>query len=411
MGILVLSRQHPAMAPFDVWLGDAVKDARLLTATERRDAFARQGFAEIVSFDNYEECSLVEFEALQLAARWRIDHVVATSETDILRAGRIRTHLGLPGQSGDSALAFRNKLDMKRRLAGRARRVRIPEFHAVEEGYDVLAFVERHGYPVIVKPIDGFASIGTTVIRDAGDLRGFLARRFTHGLEIERFIDGAQYHIDGLVLGGELVLCWPSRYLGDCLSFTRGGFTASQMLAADNPIVPRLSAAAAEILEILPTPASTAFHLELFETADGALHFCEIASRTGGGMINASMEHAFGINLTEIFVRSQAGQTIDVAAIRERARTPRRLLGWGLVAPQAGVFEGYRQESPELPFVVSHEWMMAKGTRSQGAVGSTDRVAGFIVAADPDQSCDDRLRTAWQWTCDNAIWAADRPPT
>lgn len=406
MGILVLSRQHPRLAPFDAWLGDAIQDARLFTATERRDGFARQGFAEIVGFDDYEECSLVELNALRLGSRWRIDRIVATSETDILRAGRLRSHLGLPGQGGDSALAFRNKLEMKGRLAGRCKHVQIPEFRAVHEGYDVIAFVERHGYPVIVKPIDGFASMNTTVIRDELDLKKLLSGRLGHGLEVERFIEGAQYHVDGLVLGGKMVLCWPSRYLGDCLSFTRGGFTASTMLAPGNPLVSRLRAVAAEVLGILPTPAATSFHLEVFETADGELHFCEIASRTGGGLINASMELAFGVNITELFVRSQAGQAIDVAALGEWARAPRGLFGWGLVPPQPGVFQGYRQESPDLPFVVSHEWMVAKGTRSEGAMGSGDRIAGFIVAADPEQSSDERLRAVWRWTCENAIWSA-----
>lgn len=254
-------------------------------------------------------------------------------------------HWSLRGQGGESALAFRDKVEMKSRLVGLTRRVRIPEFRPVHEAYDVIAFIERHGYPVSIKPIDGFASIGTTVIRGDGDLARLLSRRLGHGLEVERFIDGAQYHVDGLVLGGELVLCWPSRYLDNCLSFTRGGFTASHM-------------------------------------------------------------QAFGVNITELFVRAQAGQAVDAAAVRERARAPRGLFGWGLVPPRPGVFEGYRQQSPDLPFVVSHEWMMSKGTRSRAATGSTDQIAGFIVNAEPEQSSGERLRAVWKWTCDNAIWAA-----
>jgi hypothetical protein len=404
MGILVLSRQHPRQAPFDLWLGDAIQHARLFTAAERVDGYARQGFGEIVGFDDYEHTALVELAALRLADTWRIDRVVATSETDILRAGRLRSHLGLPGQGGVSARAFRDKLDMKSRLAGRARLVQIPAFRAVEEGYDVIDFVARHGYPAIVKPVDGFGSVDVTVLRDDDDLTRLLSRRLARGLEIERFIDGIQYHIDGLVIDGEIVLCWPSRHMGNCLSFTRGGITASYMLAADNPRRSPLCAAAAEILAILPTPASTTFHLELFETPDGALHFCEIASRTGGNLINATFERAFGINLVEVFVRAQAGQAIDVAALRALA-APRQLLGNGLVPPRTGVFEGFRREAPDLPFVVSHEWTMAKGTRSSGPTASGDRVAGFIVVADPEHSAEDHLRAAWKWTTDNAIWA------
>jgi biotin carboxylase len=406
MGIVVLSRQHPSQARFDRWLGDAVKDAHLFTAPNRVDGFAAQGFAEIHAFDDYEDNGRVELEVRRLARRWPIERIVATSEADILRAGRLRSHLALPGQSGESALAFRDKLDMKRRLAGRVRRVAIPAFRGIAEPHDLLEFVDEHGLPAIVKPVDGFGSIGTTVLRTEADLERLLAHRLPRGLEIETFVAGAQYHVDGLVIDGELILCWPSRYMGDCLSFASGGITASLMLADDHPLKDRLCAAAAEILDLLPTPSSTTFHLELFHTDDDALVFCEIASRTGGVLINPVLQRAFGIDLNEAFVRAQAGVPVDVAALRRRARRPEQLFGWGCVPPRAGTFEAYRQAAPDLPWVVAYEWTMAPGTRSDGPTMSGDRVAAFVVElGELGDLGDDRLRAAWKWTTDNAIWA------
>jgi biotin carboxylase len=402
MGIVVLSRQHPSQARFDRWLGDAVKDARLFTASNRVAGFEAQGFAEIRGFDDYEDNAQVELEVRRLARRWPIDRIVATSEADILRAGRLRTHLGLPGQGGESALAFRDKLDMKQRLAGKVRRVRIPTFRAVSEAHDVLEFVDAHGLPAIVKPVDGFGSINTTVLRTDADLEALLAHRLPRGIEIETFVAGEQYHVDGLVLDDELVLCWPSKYLGDGLSFASGGITASQMLAHDHPLKDRLCAAAAEILELLPTPASTTFHLEIFHTAADELVFCEIASRTGGVLINPTLQRCFGIDLNEVFIRAQAGLPVDVAALRRLARRPERLMGWGIVPPQAGTFAGYRQPAPDLPWIVHYEWTMAPGTASEGAVSAGDRVAAFMIEV--GDAGEDRLRTAWKWTTENAIW-------
>ncbi|HYF65541.1 MAG TPA: hypothetical protein VD886_22125, partial [Herpetosiphonaceae bacterium] len=106
MNILVLSRQQAALAPFHDWLGPAISHARLFTTPDQ--ASGHSGFAEIRTFEAYETTALIDLEVVRLHRTWPIDRIIATSEVDILRAGRLRTRLGLAGQSGPSALAFRN---------------------------------------------------------------------------------------------------------------------------------------------------------------------------------------------------------------------------------------------------------------------------------------------------------------
>ena len=405
MGILILNRQHAAQAPFGDWLGDElVSRARLFTAVEQAPGFS--GFAGITTFTDYETNALIELEVLRLAREWQLDRIVATSEIDILRAGYLRTILGLPGQSGESALAFRDKIEMKRRILSNAPHgsVKVPHFTKIRQPLDVIEFIHRNGYPAIVKPVDGSGSQGTIIICSESDLVRLLALPMPRGMEIEAFIDGAQYHVDGLVVNGEMVLCWPSKYLGNCLSFTTGGITASTMLTANHPLNARLVAAAHEVLAALPLPPSTTFHLELFHTPGDELYFCEVASRTGGGLINSTLEMAFGINLTKTFVQAQAGIKLAVDDLKRRGRTPQKLLAWGLVPPGKGIFAGPTGTLAPFPWLAKHTWTMQEGTRSDGAQLSVDHMATFIVDAEDLATSEARLTQAWQWTVKEARW-------
>lgn len=402
MNVLILTRQKPENAPFATWLKELALSLRVFTSTEREGDY--RDFPGTIGFDDYENNATVELEVLRLHQSWPIGRIVATSEADVLRAGRLRTMLSLEGQSGESAYAFRDKIEMKRRLAGVATTFDVPACREIHEACDLLEFIATHPLPVVVKPVDGSGSVGTVIVRTEDELRHLLRRGLPRGLEVETFVAGEQYHVDGLVVDGELMLCWPSKYLGDSLSFQNGGITAGTMLAASNPLTERLRAAAREVLAILPTPENTSFHLELFRTADDRLVFCEIASRTGGGSINPMLEQAFGINLNEIFVRRQAGLPVDKAEIRARAKAPRRLLGWGLVPPRRGVFLGFQDARPTMPWVADFTWTLAAGAAADGPASAVDRAAVFLITHDGGAEAEDRLRATWQWAESNAVW-------
>lgn len=419
MTTLIMTRQSARLAPFGEWLGPQIEQAHLFVEATRAREYS--GFRAVHPFEDYETSALVELDALRLGREQRVDRIVATSETDILRAARLRTCLSIPGQRWDSALAFRNKLVMKRQLDGRARQVRVPAYREVIEAFDIIQFIEEQGYPAIVKPIDGFNTIGATVLRNDGDLRALLGGGIGRGLEIERLIEGDMFHVDGFVADGELLLCWPSRYVrdlgvaryGGALDRARAPHTwtnAGYMLPPGSPLTMRLRDAAEEILRLMPTPPSTSFHLELFLTSNDEIFFCEIASRTAGAFIAPMLEQAFGINLTALFVQAQAGILLDRAALRRGGRAPRRLLGWGIAPPERGVFAGSLNSAPSQPWMVRHEWSLAKGTRSTGAHLAGDRVAAFLVEIDQERDAPDRLATAWRWSLENAIWEQDVAP-
>lgn len=193
----------------------------------------------IEAFDHYEINGSIEVRALELFEMFKFHTIIATSEYDLIRAGRLRDRLGLKGQSLVSTLAFRDKIVIKQQVqrAGLA----VPGFQKIGSPLDLYDFIRNHGYPVVVKPADGMGSTNTAVLRNENEFMDYLTAGWVPDLEVEKFIAGEEmYHIDGLVLNGEIVHCWPSRYINGCLAFQEGTCNGSYLLGTDNPSTSRL---------------------------------------------------------------------------------------------------------------------------------------------------------------------------
>lgn len=114
--ILLLSRQPLATRPLHQWLDRTADDVILLT-TPKAVAGAEDVLAEHFPMhrlvDSYHSWS-AEQAAEEAARAYGAELVASTSESDVLRAARLRARLGLPGQDVASATAYRDKVVMKR---------------------------------------------------------------------------------------------------------------------------------------------------------------------------------------------------------------------------------------------------------------------------------------------------------
>lgn len=106
---------------------------------------------------------------------------------------------GLPGPSLESAQFSNNKF--LQRLRSREAGLTIPEFELCWTPVQVRAFVERHGLPVILKPVDNRGSFGVVKIRDVSDIDAAFQRALVHShsrtLLVETFIHGVHITVDG----------------------------------------------------------------------------------------------------------------------------------------------------------------------------------------------------------------------
>ncbi len=352
MRALVLNRYGLAGTPYAQWLGDGVStsiitSAAALSGDEQERRRQLGGYREAIVLPDYNDSPLVEYEAARLHDRQRFDQIVAMSEFDLIRAARLRGLLGIAGQDAGSALAYRDKTRMKDIL--RAAGIPVAEHAAVDNPTDLLGFARRAGFPLIVKPRLGAGSVGVTRLDSEAGLRAYLAAEpafrgeasESAGLIAERYIENQLYHVDGLVAGGEAVLCWPSA-MTCTLDFCQGDAIVSALLEPGDPVCAALADLTRAVLAALPTPPLTVFHAEIFGTPDGELLLNEIACRVGGGRIRDVLKLAFGVDVHEHYLRALGGGTLPALP----PARPARMAGMALFPPRPGVL---RTAPPACP--------------------------------------------------------------
>jgi biotin carboxylase len=308
---------------------------------------------------------------------------------------------GLPGQSYDSALAFRDKVIMKEHWA--AAGLPITAYTAVQTATDLLEFCENHGFPAVVKPRRGAGSRSVTVLRDRGDVRAWLEQVWSQplaqisGWMAEKFVAGQMLHVDGIIRHGSLEIAWPST-ITSLLAFHDGEPTVSLLLDVGDPAVPQAVALVAAALRALPSPDLGIFHAELWRTGDDSLVLNEVASRLGGGKIRTTIAAAFGTDMLERFVLATVfpGQLADQAP----SAAPAQAAGFVLIPPPHGTVS----KVPDLPARFrGDEFREAavtavSGQMLRGASSSVETIASCVAVGSDRPHVMKLLQEFIEWT-------------
>ncbi|MFE9094094.1 acetyl-CoA carboxylase biotin carboxylase subunit family protein [Streptomyces sp. NPDC007264] len=384
--VLLFSRQPLTGRPLQQWLDDTADSVVLITtpkAVRGAEDVLAEHFPMHRLVPDYHSWATEEI-AEEAARAHGVDLVASTSESDVLRAARLRARLGLPGQGTASATAYRDKVVMKRiaRDAG----IRVPAFAPVDSPADLLDLLDAQGFPAVVKPRFGAGSEGVAVLRGPADVTAFLARQRASDVPYlpgqwmaESFVVGDFCHVDGIMRDGRVLHAWPSRYDsgGIAQRLEDHSHLSSAMLGPDDPWFGPLTGMTHDVIAALPaSPTPLAFHLEAWIGADGEPVLCEIASRAGGGLIAEAYERVFGVHLAKEGLRAQCGSDLTLT---EQPTDPAELAGWTLLPPGHGAFV-----PPSAPCPVPAADLtvrLAPGAVGRGVEHLTQSAADALVTA------------------------------
>jgi hypothetical protein len=369
-------------------------DSRSITLVTEAAGTITNAVAKVVK--DYFSSGEVEHQCFELLSKHDYKAIVAISETDIMRAGLLRDIFRLKGQSYHSALYYRDKILMKSLLHQNG--ITVPEFTTVRCALDILNFAKNHSFPLILKPSRGYGSIETFVISDAHDLEELMSKKSLFNefheanLDLECYTEGEMYHVDGIVRGGKVVAVWPSKCVNTCLEMTRGKPRSGYLLSPDNPLVPRLNQYACKILEILPTPTDTGFHLELF-CKDGQFVFCEIASRIAANWINDLWINGLEIDLEKEFIRAQA----FLPSIHPfTSVAPKRLTG-GLIFPSRRGKVINIPQTCDLEGVLDYRALVLSGEDLEEPTGMLGHIASCTLTAPTEAQMETQIKLVQDW--------------
>jgi hypothetical protein len=310
--------------------------------------------------------------------------VIAVDDQGVRTVALATAALGLPANPSSAADATRDKLAMRTMLSIAG--VSQPAFGAVEKGKLGLVAAGL-GLPVVVKPVSLSASRGVIRLDDLSDapaietrIRRILSdagRDPTEQIIAERYIDGAEAIVEGILIDGQLevlaIIDKPVPLVGPFFEETMF-VSPSRLPEGVQTQVIDIVRLAIEAIGLRTGPV----HAEVRIGKDGTVYIIEIAARSIGGLCGRSL--SFGLlaePLESIVIRSALGLTKEFAPPAKPATGVMML-----PIPAEGVLSEVSNvdEALEIDGIDDVELTVVPG-RTVRPLPEGDRYLGFVFAS------------------------------
>lgn len=284
---------------------------------------------------------LVERRVISLLETEKFDLLFAPREGDIIRAARLREKYAIAGQGVASAIAYRDKLHMKKTLADAA--IATWPSCPVDDAVDYWDAIQKVGIPAVLKPRLEFGTENVLFIHDDANAQRAAVRCFARlpvdvpaHYVLESFSDNPMCHVDGIWHNGKSYYTIASAYYGFAdgrpLAENLGRACGSLMIDPVSERGRRLISFVHDSIRALPSDHTFPFHAEVWESADGSLFMNEIAARMGGSLVHSNAVAATGAEPDAVWLALLAG--VDPHSIG--------YVGKDRIRPCAGVGLPYR---------------------------------------------------------------------
>lgn len=303
-------------APISNWLNDNL-DTTLISSYQI-DKSLLKDINQFIYFEKYNDDEELENLVIRLHQQKQFDLLIALSEKDILRVAKLRDLLGIQGQNYFSALLYRDKYIMKQfaKIIG----LNVPEFSTFLNSCELMEKVSKIGFPILIKPLSKSGSEGVQVLKNKKEYDDYLDKKtfWKENYDVEQFILGDMYHVDGIIENNKLKFVSVSKYWNSL------GKSTTLMENTQNTTITFADFTINKSdWEFLLLKGETKKFVEKSNFNNGTIHaefiisekdktpyFIEIASRTGGLMISNTIEKKYGIIMNEVSFYLQVGQKV-----------------------------------------------------------------------------------------------------
>lgn len=214
------------------------------------------------------------------------------------------------------AVLGRDKYLQKRQLA--AAGVPVTEIEMIPDLPGLRArYRPEFGYPVIIKPALGSGATNVRRADNDQELDGALASLSGAGPYVcERFVAGAELHVDGIVHDGTLHFLSVGRYVYNPIEVD-GAKSAGSLILPHTGHESLYEACETLVVQVIAAFGhhQGALHMEVFASSDG-LVFSECGLRHGGAKIPEAIMLASGADLRELSFLAGIGRLPQVPVSR-----------------------------------------------------------------------------------------------
>ncbi|MEV7599137.1 ATP-grasp domain-containing protein [Kitasatospora sp. NPDC089797] len=360
-----------------------------LGAAERTPRAVLDGVDESVLLDHLTP-EVVAQAARGLHRRNPVGVVITMLDHLLEVAAVLNEEFGLPANSADAARTANDKHRMRTKVIASAC---APVAHSSVSGAeDLSAFGRRNGYPFILKPVDGSASRGITLVDDEQAVEAAAlalvdtTRSQGSSWIAEEYLCGPEFSVETFSAEGN------HQVLAVTEKFKTGNFVEVGHLVPARVNAEDRAVMEAEVRALLDAVGLTEglAHTEVVLTSRGP-RVIETHSRPGGDGIVELVRLATGLDMQQLTFDWFAGKPVDlrpVPALRAAATwflIPRQ----GTVATVTGL-----DEALEMPGVTEGYTAFGPGDVVPELHSSDDRGGAVIAVADDPETALTRAQTA-----------------
>ena len=340
----------------------------------------------------------VEAALAERQSRRPFEALVCMVDIRIVAAARLARSLGLPFLNPETAVLLRDKFSVRQRLQARGVPQAGHRLATCEE--EIMVAIEALGFPVLIKPCDGYASQNVVVIEGPEDLEPWIspvpslaAQAVDYGLGvrsnqrfvIERYLQGSFIGCDTMSVGGrhhflginEKQMCPPP-------SFTiRGG-----CFVPAGPGMDAIRDYAFSLLDAVDFDFGAA-HIEMMVTTDGP-QLIEINPRLVSAKIPRLMGYGLGRSVYADLVSLHLGDSAFLTQDHERLFAVSR---W-ITADRIGRLTRVILPDWRDPGIRSFEILKKEGAPVRPPFENVDRI-GYVMTAGVNRRDAEALAERW----------------
>lgn len=335
---------------------------------------------------------------LEIARKYDV-RAVMTDESDIAvpTVAYVAEKMGLPGIGEDMAGLFTNKYRM--RCFCREKEISSVEFCLCRTPEEAAEFVRGLGRRCIMKPLDSQSSRGVFILDEPQDAFRFFEKSVSYSstessVIVERFIDGVEFTVDGLVYNGRHC----SLAISEKKHFSHNPSIASELFFSyenENYDYEKLRRQNDRLVEQSGLPFGFT-HAE-YKWENGEFYLIEIAARGGGTRISSHIVPLMtGIDNYRFLIEASLGYPIDESQIRGPKATRRCAVLKFLSEERAGALVSAIRGAEEVranPHILELRLEFGVGDRVYQAQDDRSRIGFYVAYGESEQE----LRRTMDW--------------
>lgn len=259
----------------------------------------------------YRDVRLNISDQLDDFVHWCVSHnihpdcLLNPSEPEQYFAHSLGRFIGVPSLSESQVRWLRNKVSMKDKF----REIGLPtaEYRAVVSCNEILEFGETYGWPIVIKPQDGFACINTYKLNSREEAERFYLNPDIQWM-VESFVVGTEWECCALISGGKVIDTYVSYMPARPLDIVDGAINANITIRPhpkDFPI--DTNALVSRIVEGMELDHGY-MHMEFFTNENGEFFIGETALRLAGCEIPANHGLACNFNIFDALIDIHLGE-------------------------------------------------------------------------------------------------------